>query len=380
MSSSIANDADALQQYRREHVPLYDESNKLKLGLFSMNTSGGMVISKAHSGHRIEWDYQLEIARRADRLGLDAYIPVARWRGVGGETDWSGRTFETFTYAAAMAASTTRIMTFATVHVPIFHPIVAAKMMTTIDHVSGGRAGLNVVMGWLEPEFEMFGIRQRDHETRYEVGAEWIEVVDRLWTDPGHFDHEGRFYELKDAQAAPKPIQPRPVVLNAGSSPTGAAWAAAHADFNFASYTTAAAAAEYVEAVKRKAREDYRREIGVLTYALVICRDSEAEARAELRRLLDEADWEAANNWISVLGIQSGSFDGNIRGPLAEQFVAGAGAALVVGDPGQVTDQLAEISASGLDGAMLGFIDWAEELEYFGDKVMPLLRQAGLRA
>jgi dimethylsulfone monooxygenase len=379
MSTTASEEVRSLAEYRREHVPLYDDANKLKLGLFSMNTSGGMVISKAHSSHRVEWDYQLELARRADALGLDAHIPVARWRGVGGETDWSARTFETFTYASAIAASTERIMPFATVHVPIFHPIVAAKMITTIDHVSRGRSGLNVVMGWLEPEFDMFGIKQRDHETRYEVGSEWIGLVDRLWSETEYFDHEGRFYSMKGGQAEPKPIQPRPVVLNAGSSPTGAAWAAAHADFNFASYTTAEAATEYTEAVKRTARERYGRDMGVLTYALVICRDTENDARDALRQILDEADWEAANNWISVLGIQSGSFDKNIHGPLAEQFVAGAGAALVVGDPEQVTEQLAAISNAGLDGAMLGFTNWAEELDYFGEKVLPLLRQAGLR-
>ncbi|MBS1889228.1 MAG: LLM class flavin-dependent oxidoreductase [Actinobacteria bacterium] len=344
-----------------------------------MNTSGGMVISKAHSSHRIEWGYQLELARRADALGLDAFIPVARWRGVGGATDWSGCSFETMTFAAAVAASTERIMAFSTVHVPIFHPIVAAKMVTTIDHIAAGRAGLNVVMGWLEPEFEMFGMKQRDHETRYEVGAEWIEVVDRLWTEEAPFDHAGRFYSLVAAQAHPKPVQTRPVVLNAGSSPTGAAWAARHADFNFASYTSAGAAKDYVDAVKATARESYGREIGVLTYALVICRDTEAEAREALEWILDEADWEAANNWISVLGIQSGSFDDNIRGPLAEQFIAGAGAALVVGDPEAVVDQLAAIADSGLDGAMLGFTDWEQELGYFGERVIPLLRQAGLR-
>jgi alkanesulfonate monooxygenase SsuD/methylene tetrahydromethanopterin reductase-like flavin-dependent oxidoreductase (luciferase family) len=376
--STISREREELAEYRREHVPLYN-ANRLKLGVFSMNCSGGMVISKLPTSHRIEWDYQLELARQADALGIEAFVPVARWRGVGGEINFGGSNFEPFTYAAALAASTEQIMTFTTVHVPIIHPIVAAKMTTTIDHVSSGRAGVNVVMGWLDPEFAMFGIEQRDHERRYQFGSEWIDVVDRLWKEVEPFDYDGEFFKLAEAQAQPKPIQPRPVIFNAGGSPTGAAWAARHADFNFGAYTTAEAAKIYVDRVKSTAREDYDREIGVLTYALVVCRDTEAEARDALAEVIDQADWVAANNWISVLGVKSGSFDDNIRGPLAQQFVAGAGAAVVVGTPEQVVDQLQEISDAGMDGVMLGFTDWNEHLAYFGEHVMPLLRQSGLR-
>jgi len=369
---------DELTEYRRQNVPLYN-SNRLKLGLFSMNCSNGMIISKAPSSLRIEWDYQLRLARQADALGLEAYIPVARWRGVGGEIDYLGENYEPFTFSAALAACTENIMTFSTVHAPVIHPIVAAKMATTIDHISGGRFGMNVVMGWLVPEFEMFGLKQRDHEGRYAYGSEWMDVIDRLWTESQPFDHSADCLTLKDAQAAPKPIQPRPVVLNAGSSPTGAAWAARHADFNFASFTTVDDARDYVTHIRSVARADHSRDIGVLTYALIVCRDTEAEAQAALQRILDLADWEAAHNWMSTLGIESGSYDAHFHGEMAKHFIAGAGAARIVGTPEQVVDQLRDISDAGMNGVMLGFLDWEEEVTYFGQKVMPLLRQAGLR-
>jgi FMNH2-dependent dimethyl sulfone monooxygenase len=369
---------EQLAEYRREHVPMFN-ANKLKLGVFSMNCSGGMIISKAPSTWTIEWDYHLRMAQQADAIGLEAFVPVARWRGVGGEIDFLGENYEPFTYASALAASTDQIMTFATVHAPIIHPIVAAKMAATVDHVSGGRFGMNIVMGWLVPEFEMFGVKQRDHDTRYRYGSEWIEVVDRLWRDSEPFDHLGEFLQLKDAQARPKPIQPRPVIFNAGSSPTGAAWAARHADFNFGSFTTVEDARSYTAGVKSTAREEHGREIGVLTYALIICRDTEAEAQKAYQHILDLADWEAAHNWMSVLGLESGSFHEQMRGPMAEFFIAGAGAARIVGTPEQVAEQLGEINGAGMDGVMLGFLDWNEELAYFGERVLPLLEQAGLR-
>jgi dimethylsulfone monooxygenase len=376
--STTQAEREALADYRRQNVPLYNEK-KLKLGLFSMNCSGGMVISNAPSSWTIDWKYHLELAKKADALGFEAYIPVARWRGVGGEMDFLGENYETFSYASAMAASTENIMTFATVHAPIIHPIVAAKGAATIDHVSDGRFGMNVVMGWLVPEFEMFGVKQRDHETRYEYGAEWMEVVDRLWSDAGHFDHEGQFLQLKDAQAQPKPIQPRPPILNAGNSPTGGAWAAKHADFNFSSFSDLEGARNYTAEIKRVANDEHQRDIGVLTYGLVICRDTEEEAQAVHQQIIDMADWRAAHNWMSVLGVESGSFNEQMHGPLAEFFVAGAGAARVVGTPEQCVEQLAQINEAGMDGVMLGFLNWNEELDYFGERVLPLLGEAGLR-
>ena len=371
-------DEKYLTEYRRKHVPLYN-SNKLKLGVFSMNCSGGMAITKAPMSLRIEWDYQLALAQLADSLGLEAIVPVARWRGVGGEIDFLGQSFETNTFAAALAASTQQIMTFATVHAPIIHPIVAAKMATTIDHVSNGRFGLNVVMGWLEPEFLMFGMKLRDHDTRYLYGSEWMTIVDRLWGDREPFEYSGQFFDLHAAQAKPKPIQPRPVVINAGSSKTGAAWAARHADFNFGSFSTIEAAREYVSSVKSTARNQFNRDIGLLTYGFVVCRDTEKEAQDALNRIVKMGDLEASHNWLSVLGVQSGSFDAHFHGELAEKFVAGAGAARIVGTPEQVAQQLIDINTAGMDGVFLGFMDWVEEVDYFGKRVLPLLKQAGVR-
>ena len=81
-----------------------------------------------------------------------------------------GAAFETVTWATGLLSQTTRITVFATVHAPLFHPIIAAKQLVTADHIGEGRLGLNIVCGWNEAEFTMFGVTQRDHEVRYEYG------------------------------------------------------------------------------------------------------------------------------------------------------------------------------------------------------------------
>ena len=66
---------------------------------------------------------------------------------------------------------------FGTVHAPLFNPIIAAKKMVTADHIGAGRFGLNIVVGWNEGEFGMFGAELRDHQSRYEYAQEWIDAI-----------------------------------------------------------------------------------------------------------------------------------------------------------------------------------------------------------
>ncbi len=91
------------------------------------------------------------------------------------------RSFESFTWAAGIAAATERIQVFATFHIPVTHPVSAAKQIATVDHIAGGRFAVNVVAGWNEDEFRMFGLEQREHDDRYAVADEWMTFLNRIW-------------------------------------------------------------------------------------------------------------------------------------------------------------------------------------------------------
>ncbi len=103
-------------------------------------------------------------------------LPVGRWKGYGGDTDYQGATLETVTWATGLLANTKRLVVFGTVHAPLFHPLIAAKEFVTADHIGEGRFGLNIVCGWNEGEFDMFGATLRDHETRYDYAQEWLDA------------------------------------------------------------------------------------------------------------------------------------------------------------------------------------------------------------
>lgn len=108
-------EAIALEEYRRAHVPLYNDQ-KLKLGVFAVNCSNGVNISHAPTTYKVTWEHTSDIVKRADAMGFELALPVARWRGFGGTTDFNGESFETYTWAAGLAQATRNIMVAATSH------------------------------------------------------------------------------------------------------------------------------------------------------------------------------------------------------------------------------------------------------------------------
>ncbi len=102
--------------------PVLNTENALKIALFGINLRGGVTLADVEGKAEGTWEENLRLAQHADRLGLDAVIPIARWRGYGGEGNLGDRSFETFTWATGLLASTRRIQVFATFHVPVAHP------------------------------------------------------------------------------------------------------------------------------------------------------------------------------------------------------------------------------------------------------------------
>ena len=178
----------------RQSNQLISSKNRLKFGVFGVNVSGGCSMTDLPEVLQIEWAESVRVAQAAEAAGIEAIIPVARWNGMGGKINFNHRNFETFTWAAGLAAVTSKITIFATVHVPTVHPVRATKEVATIDHISGGRFALNLVAGWNEDEMQMFGISQLPHDERYEFADEWLSMCKELWTKPGQFDWQGKYF------------------------------------------------------------------------------------------------------------------------------------------------------------------------------------------
>lgn len=356
-----------------------DNPHRVKLGVFSANADGGLAITKVAERWPATWEGNVEAARIADEAGLDFFLPIARWAGFGGETKSREWSFETFTWAAGLSALTRQMSIFSTVHVPLVHPVHAAKALATVDRIGGGRAGLNIVCGWNPTEFAMFGTTPDDKA--YERAAEWIEIVERAYSDEAPFDFDGRYYRLKGVISRPASIQkPRPVTMNAAFGAPGRDFAAAHCDFLFSTFSELSDGRAHLADIR--ARSDAAgRAVGAYTVGHIVCRPSQAEAEDYYDRYaLREADQQAVDNHMAGKKQFSASHDPEAYLRYRQRFAGGAGTYPLIGTPQRIAELIASISAEGWEGIAMSFVNYADELPFFCGKVLPLLREAGLRA
>ena len=369
----------------RERPAMYN-ANTLKIGVFGANCSSARTATMVPERWSASWPDNLALARMADDAGIDFLLPIGRWKGYGGDTDFHGTTLETVTWACGLLTATKRITVFGTVHAPLFHPLIAAKQMVTADLMGEGRFGLNIVAGWNEGEFEMFGVNQRPHDDRYGFAEDWIGIIKRAWSDPDEFDHASAHFKLAGVRAKPKPFGgTRPMIMNAGSSAAGQTFALRNCDAFFtatgASRASLDGIAKRVEDVKAEAAS-FGREIEVYTIGQVICRPSQGEAEDYHHHAnVDCADWGAIERMMALRNITRANTAPDEFEKKRVFFAANSiGGYPFVGTPDRVAEDLAVVSRAGVRGIAVSFVNYLDDLPYFRDEVLPRLARMGLRA
>ncbi|MBR0751280.1 LLM class flavin-dependent oxidoreductase [Bradyrhizobium jicamae] len=351
--------------------------SSFKLGVFSANADRGSAFTTVPEAWTAEWTDCLQAAQIADRGGFDFFLPIGRWRGYGGSTRVREHSFETFTFAAGLASVTSRIALFMTVHVPLLHPLYAAKALATVDHISRGRAGLNIVCGWNPDEFGMFGVTLVDDA--YVQAREWLDVIVNTYNSDAPLDFAGKYYQLKDAVSRPASLQrPRPVTMNAAFGPAGRDFAAQHCDHLFTSFTDLDVARGHVRDIRDRA-DRFGRSVGIFTVAHVVCRETDAEAEDFYdyysRRNVDEA---AVDYHMRQKKNFSQSHEDDAFRLYRQRFAAGTGSYPLVGSPRTIVDELSKIAGIGYNGAALSFVNYRSELPFFCEQVIPRMKEAGL--
>ncbi len=369
----------------RQRVEMYND-NALKIGLFGVNCSSGRSATKVPERWSASWPDCLALARMADEAGIDFMLPIGRWKGYGGDIDMHGESLETITWATGLLAMTKRITVFGTVHAPLFHPIIAAKQCVTADHVGQGRFGLNIVAGWNEGEFEMFGVQQREHEVRYEYAQDWIDAIKVAWQSQEDFNFDGAHIRLAKVHAKPKPFGgTRPLIMNAGSSERGQAFALRNCDAYFTASSSArkggvAATTEMVTGIKQAAAA-VGREIEVFTVGQVVCRPTQKEAEDYYHyAIIENADWESVDGMLAIKNITPQTVGAEEYVKKREYFASRAiGGYPYVGSPDHVAEELANLSHGGVRGIGVSFINYLAEVPLFRDEVLPRLERMGVR-
>ncbi|MBS3020393.1 FMNH(2)-dependent dimethylsulfone monooxygenase [Comamonas sp. PE63] len=357
------------------------------LGLFLPIQAGGWSASTLPRSTDWSFDYNRDLVLHAEKLGFDLVFALSQWLPKGGYGGvFNGQALDSFATTAALTSVTSRIMLISTIHVlygPL-HPLHLAKWGATLDHISGGRWGINVVTGHREVEHKMFGWEQIEHDQRYELASEFIEVVQRLWADDENFSFSGRSpWKLGGGFVSPKPRYGRPVLVNATGSDAGIEFAARYSDLIFITSPGASDFARAIEVlpdhaarVKQVAR-NAGRSVRTLLNPMVISRETEKETWAYHDAIVAHQDLRTPEGFNSHKS-DAHAWKGR-AGLDAPKRRAIGGNIEVIGTPEQVVEQFVQLKRAGIDGLQLSFFDFKPDLEFFGDRILPLMKQAGLR-
>ena len=283
---------------------------------------------------------------------------------------------------AGTAALTRNIILISTVHVLYgWHPLHLAKMGATLDHMTGGRWGLNLVTGFRPHEMDMFGLETIPHDQRYVMATEFTEMMERLWREDANVTWDGDHWSLHHAYVSPKPTHGRPIMVSAGSSDAGLAYATQFSDLIF---ITSPGGADIGEALAtlpahtqhiRNLAATQGRSIRTVINPHVICRETEREVEEVCRAIVAAEDTGAVDG---LMGTMTSGDQFSWRGHKRDQRIIG-GNVHIFGTPEQVTEQFLKLKQAGCDGVQINFFDFAPDLEFFGARVIPLLKEAGLR-
>lgn len=360
----------------------FARSEHFKLGLFGANCLGGIAVTNVPERWDPSWKNNVDLALLADKVGLDFLLPIARWRGLGGDTGHASESLEPIAWASGLLAKTERINVFATVHAPLIHPVFAAKQLATVDQMAGGRLGLNVVLGWRPDEFGMFGVDLHAQSSdRYEYGREWLEIVRKVWRAVEPFDYEGQFFELTNVSGTPSPFEgDELLIMNAGSSDAGREFAAAQVDcwFGSAASREDSATREMVTDFRQLARGQ-QRDVDAYTVAFVVCRSSREEAESYLHHYaIANQDTESLKALLPAAD-HYGHVDPAVAERVKLGLAAGRNGIPLIGDPDEIAAKIEAIQQAGISGLALGFVNYLDELPYFAEEVLPRLEHNGIR-
>jgi dimethylsulfone monooxygenase len=375
--------------------------NAMELGFFAWNLASGMTASKAvlSDPDRLRnfwhWDTALHLNQLAERIGYEYQVPYGRWRGYGGPSGYNDDSLDFLAAAACLAPVTSRLQLFSTAHVTYrFHPLHVAKMGATIDFVSKGRWGLNVVTGaGNRYENRMFGQEPVEHDTAYDMADEFVTLMKWLWASDEPIDFVGDYYQAYDALLRPKPVrQPRPVLMNAGNSGVGLDFAARHCDLVFMTGRTMAEYRDMVSNVHSLAAK-YGRQVRPATMVYVIMAETDAHAKETVDWVENEVDREAISNFMwNVASDPNTSFAkrygaqldradewGGVGREMFLRYAMGLGAWHLYGSYQTVAEEIRALHEAGIESILTCFFDPIRGLHQMEDDVIPLLKKMGLR-
>ena len=339
------------------------------------NVSGGLVVSKIKQRTDWSYEYNVRLAQAAEKSGFEYALTQIRFTaGYGADNQ-----HESVSFSHGILAKTEKLKVIAAILPGPWKPALAAKQLATIDHLTNGRIAINVVSGWFRGEFDAIGEEWPEHDERYARSEEFIRSLKGMWTQD-NFTFDGKYYQFNDYTLKPKPVQkPHIEIFQGGSSHAARDMASRVSDWYFTNGNTPAEIKKQIDDIREKAKANHHQvKIGV--NAFIIARDTEEEAKAVLQDIIDHAHIDAVTAFHGATreaGAASQEGEGNWAKSTFEDLVQynDGFRTNLIGTPQQIAERIIELKSVGVDLILSGFLHFIEEVEYFGEKVLPLVRQ-----
>jgi len=350
------------------------QQTPIKFAYWVPNVSGGLVVSNIEQRTSWDFEYNKKLAQIAEKAGFDYALSQIRFTaGYGAEYQ-----HESVSFSHALLAATEKLNVIAAILPGPWDPAVVAKQIATIDYLTGGgRIAVNIVSGWFKGEFVAIGQPWLEHDERYRRSQEFIEALKGIWSRDD-FSYHGDFYRFHNYSLKPKPLK-QPEVFQGGSSRAARDMAAKVSDWYFTNGNTVEGIKAQIDDIRAKAAaNNHSVKIGV--NAFVIARDTEEEARAVLAEIIAKANPEAVNAFgdaAKQAGKSSPEGEGNWAKSTFEDLVQynDGFKTNLIGTPQQIAERIVALKAVGVDLVLSGFLHFQEEVAYFGEKVLPLVRE-----
>jgi len=349
----------------------------MQVGVFVPINNNGWLISETAPQYKPSYDLNAEIALKAEHYGLDFLLSMIKLRGFGGKTEFWEYGLESFTLMAALAAITSRIKIYATCPTLIIPPAFAARMCNTIDSVSHGRFGLNLITGWQPPEYTQMGVWPGDEHfrNRYKMLDEYAHILRELW-EKGVSDFKGDYYRMEDCRVRPQPTGDMKIIC-AGSSDDGLAFSAKWADYAFCLGKGVNTPTAFAFNNQRLALATAKtgRNVSVFVLIMIIAAETDAEAMAKWQLYNDGVDLEAIG-WLAEQGAKdTHNKDTNVRQLAAPEGAVNINMGTLVGSYESVARMLDEMAAvPNTGGVLLTFDDFVAGVVDFGERIQPLMK------
>ncbi|MES2753349.1 MAG: LLM class flavin-dependent oxidoreductase, partial [Pseudomonadota bacterium] len=255
-------------------------------------------------------------------------------------------------------------------------PAFAARMCNTIDSISHGRFGLNLITGWQRPEYSQMGLWPGDEHfrNRYQMLDEYARILRELW-ETGRSDFKGEYYQMDDCLVRPKPGGDMKIIC-AGSSDEGLAFSAKWADYAFCLgkgvNTPTAFASNNVRLAEATAKTG--RDVSVFVLVMIIADETDEAAMAKWKSYNDGVD-HAAIAWLANQGAADKvNATTNLRQLAAPEGAVNINMGTLVGSYESVARMLDEMAAvPNTGGVLLTFDDFVAGVENFGTRIQPLM-------